>query len=328
MIITGQLPVGPWSWHSFCYQLYWREHNFRLWFRIWNHKSQLIGLVILPTRRDIKGGDMRTLTTILVAFMLLWGPIQVAFSGIIPAEFRNNNSGILSLRNTESFDFRVQTIELDGIVLDTVTTIQQNDFQFSSEFSNGGKILFTPTSVFANVTAGTIDMELIAYNGTVATVNLNAGHSIEFEPHSFTIISSQTNTENVSVFIDEAEFFVSPGERKQIVSIYIAPLRRGNPIRKGEYGIIPVVIYGSATLDVNRIDLDSLLLSGDKVQINSITNDMAVVDHINNDSYPDLVVAFKNIEKNFIDDLNSAILMGHLSDGTTISGTADVSIAQ
>ena len=271
---------------------------------------------------------MRTVTIILIAFVLVWGSIQIAFSGIIPAEFRNTKTGILSLRNTESFDFRVQTIEVDGIVLDTVTTIQQNDFQFSSEFSNGGKILFTPTSVFANVTAGTIDMELIAYNGTVATVNLNAGHSIEFEPQSFTIISSQTNIDNVSVFIDEAEFFVSPGERKQIVSIDIAPLSRRNPVPKGEYEIIPVVIYGSATLDVNRIDLGSLLLTGDDVQINSITNNMAVIDHVNNDSYPDLMVAFKNIEKGFLEDLNSAILMGLLSDGSTISGTADVTIAQ
>lgn len=271
---------------------------------------------------------MRTITTILIAFVLVWGSIQVAFSGIIPAEFRNTKTGILSLRNTESFDFRVQTIEVDGIVLDTVTTIQQNDFQFSSEFSNGGKLLFTPTSVFANVTAGTIDMELIAYNGTVATVNLNAGHSIEFEPQSFTIISSLTNTGDVSVFIDEAQFFVSPGERKQIVSIYIAPLRRSNMVQKAEFEIIPVVIYGSATLDVNRIDLGSLLLTGDNVQINSITNNMAVIDHINNDSYPDLVVAFKNIDKVFSNDLNSAILIGHLSDGTTISGAADVTVVQ
>jgi hypothetical protein len=257
--------------------------------------------------------------------VLLWGFVQVAFSGIIPAEFRNTNAGILSLRNTESFDFRVQTIELDGIVLDTVTTVQQNDHQ---EFSNGGKLLFTPTSVFANVTAGTIDMEVIAYNGTVATVVLDAGHSIEFEPQTFTITSSLTNAGAVSFFIDEAEFFVNPGERKQIVAIDIAPLNQRKSNISGEYRIIPVVIYGSANLDVNRIDLDSLLLTGHDVKIDSITNNMAVIDHINDDSYPDLVVAFKNIDNSLFNDLSSAILIGHLSDGTTISGTAAVSVAQ
>ena len=66
----------------------------------------------------------------LVVLVLMGGGTQVAFGGIKPAEFRNNKTGILSLRNTESFDFRVQAIELDGIVLDTVTTIQQNNFQF------------------------------------------------------------------------------------------------------------------------------------------------------------------------------------------------------
>ena len=219
---------------------------------------------------------MRKVSLCLVVLVLLWGSTQVAFSGIKPAEFRNNTAGILSLRNTESFDFRVQAIELDGIVLDTVTTIQQNNFQFASEFSNGGKVLFTPTSVFANVIAGTVDMEMIAYNGTVATVNLNAGHSIEFEPRSFTIISSMTNANPVSVYIDEVEFFVKPGERKQIVAIAIAPLSPPDPANADDFEIIPVVIYGSPTLDVSRIDISSLLLSGHNIKINGITNDLRI----------------------------------------------------
>ena len=271
---------------------------------------------------------MQRVTSFLIAFVLMWGSTSVAISGIKPAEFRNSNAGILSLRNTESFDFRVQTIELDGIVLDTVTTIQQNNYQFSSDFSNGGKLLFTPTSVFANVTAGTIDMELIAYNGTVATVNLNAGHSIEFEPQSFTIISSVTNASPVAVYIDEAEFLVNPGERKQIVTIDIAPLSRLDPANAKEHGIIPVVIYGSETLDVSRIDIGSLLLSGHDIKMGGITNNKAFIDHVNKDNYPDLVVVFKNVDNDFLNDLSSATLIGNLSDGTTISGTANVSIAQ
>ena len=271
---------------------------------------------------------MRKLFLFLVVLVLIWGGAQVAFSGIKPAEFRNNKAGILSLRNTESFDFRVQAIELDGVVLDTVTTIQQNNFQFASEFSNGGKMLFTPTSVFANVTAGTVDMELIAYNGTVATVNLNAGHSIEFEPRSFTIISSLTNAKPVSVYIDEVEFFVDPGERKQIVAIAIAPLSRPDPASADNFEIIPVVIYGSPTLDVNRIDISSLLLSGHNIKIIGIDTDMAIIDHVNNDNYPDLVVGFKDVDNGFLNDQSSATLIGNLSDGTTISGFADVTVAQ
>ena len=274
------------------------------------------------------GGNMRRATSFLVILVLVCAGTQVAFSGIKPAEFRNNKAGILSLRNTESFDFRVQAIELDGIVLDTVTTIRHNNVQFASEFSNGGKMLFTPTSVFANVTAGNIDMELIAYNGTVATVNLNAGHSIEFEPRSFTIISSVTNTNPVSAYIDEVEFFVNPGERKQIVAIAIAPLSRPDPSSADEHEIIPVVIYGSPTLDVSRIDISSLLLSGHNIKIIGIDNDMAIIDHVNNDTYPDLVVGFKDVNNGFLNDQSSATLIGNLSDGTTISGFADVTVAQ
>ena len=66
---------------------------------------------------------MRKLSLFLVVLVLIWGGAQVAFSGIKPAEFRNNKAGILSLRNTESFDFRVQAIELDGVVLDTAAEL-------------------------------------------------------------------------------------------------------------------------------------------------------------------------------------------------------------
>ena len=271
---------------------------------------------------------MQRVISFLFCLVFVCGGAQVAFSGIKPAEFRNTKAGILSLRNTESLDFRVQAIELDGIVLDTVTTIQKNNFQYSSEFSNGGKLLFTPTSVFANVTAGNIDMELIAHNGTVATVVLNAGHSIEFEPQSFTIISSPTNAGNVSLFVEEVEFFVNPGERKQIVAIDIAPLDRPDRANADVYEIIPVVIYGSPTLDVSRIDISSLLLTGQDIKINGIINDLAMIDHVNNDNYPDLIVGFKDIDNGFLNNPSSATLIGNLSDGTTISGAADVTVAQ
>jgi hypothetical protein len=256
------------------------------------------------------------------------GSIQIVSGDIPHGNLHAKATAILTLRNTEGFDFRVQAIEIDGILLDTVTTIRHNHMQFSPVFSNGGKLLFTPKSLFADVTAGTIDMELIGYNGTVATVNLNAGHSIEFEPASFTITSSMTNTEAVLVFIDEAQFLVHPGERKQIVTIEIAPLSQSYRNHDSGQGIIPVVIYGSANLDVSSIDIGSLSLTDQDLKIDRLTNHTASIDHINNDRYPDLVVTFKNDDSGFLRDLSHATLVGNLSDGTTISGKADLGMIQ
>ena len=267
---------------------------------------------------------MRTIISILICLVLVLGSIQMVYSGIPSGDLNDKKVALLNLSLTESFDFRVQTIESEGILLDTVTTVNHKSLQFLPNFSNGGRLLFTPTSLFANVIAGNIEMELLAYNGGVATVNLNAGNSIEFEPESFTITSSTTNTESVLLFIDEAEFFVHPGERKQIVSVDIAPINPASPNNTGEHGTIPVVIYGSENLDVSSININSLFLIGRGVKTDRIPNSRANINHINNDSYPDLVVAFNDNDRGFLKDLSYATLLGNLADGTTISGKADI----
>ena len=271
---------------------------------------------------------MRKVTTMLMSFVFLVGSFQIVYGGVRPGDIYNNKKAILTLNSTESIDFRVQTIEIDGLVLDTITTIKRNQIASLADISNGGKLLFTPNSFFANVTAGAIDIELLAYNGGVATVNLNAGNSIEFHPASFTITSSVTNKEAVLFFIDEAKFSVQPGERKQIVNIDIAPPRP--VLRNSSSGqrIIPVVIYGSANLDVSKIVISSLLLIGRDKKINGIANNMTAINHVNDDGYPDLLVKFNDVDDGFLKDLQYATIRGNLADGTTISGKAYVRVAQ
>jgi hypothetical protein len=260
--------------------------------------------------------------------MFFWGFIQLACGGYRPADIYNDNRSILTLNSTKSVDFRVESIESDGLLLDTITTIKHNHIKFLRDIGNGGKLLFTPNSFFANVTAGAIDIELLAYDGGVATVNLNAGNSIEFHPASFTITSSMTNKDAVIFFIDETEFSVQPGERKQIVSIDIAPPRPAQQNNEGKIRFIPVVIYGSANLDVNRIDLSSLFLMGRDIKINGISKKVASTSHINKDKYLDLVVMFSDTGSGLLKGLQHATIMGNLTDGTTISGKADIRVLQ
>ena len=124
--------------------------------------------------------------------------------------------------------------------------------------------------------------------------------------------------------IEEAEFFVHPGERKQIVNVDIAQINPAYQKNTSGHGNIPVVIYGSATLDVSAIDLSSLFLIGRGRKIDRRPNSMASINHVNNDSYPDLVVTFSDKDNGFLKDLSYATLLGNLADGTTISGKADI----
>ena len=89
---------------------------------------------------------MRTAATMLMSFVLILGSLEITYSDIPPADLYNNAEAILTLNSTESIDFRVETIESDGVVLITITTIQHNHVRFLPDISNGGKLLFTPNS--------------------------------------------------------------------------------------------------------------------------------------------------------------------------------------
>ena len=97
---------------------------------------------------------MRKVSILFTSIVLFWGYIQLAYGGYRPADIYNDNRSILTLNSTKSVDFRVESIESDGFVLDTITTIKHNHIKFLPDISNGGKLLFTPNSFFANVTAG------------------------------------------------------------------------------------------------------------------------------------------------------------------------------
>ena len=113
--------------------------------------------------------------------------------------------------------------------------------------------------------------------------------------------------------IDGVRFLINPGESNQIVTIDIKPVgkftaenqpnKAGVPAKKAgvpakEAGV-PVVIFGSAYLDVNSIEINSLALEGYGVMMDEQHNNMAIIDFVNDDPYPDLVVNFENTAGSF-----------------------------
>jgi len=217
-----------------------------------------------------------------------------------------------------SYDFRVNVIEYDGILIDSVSVTDRNKQRPFAPFDNGGHLLFTAKNVFLDVTRGKIAMNLPASRGKFVRLVAGAASHIEFEPDSFTITSSVSNTDEVTAILEGIEFPILPGETTRFIETHILPPGVNAVIRPNTPSVIAVAIFGSAHLDVNQINIDSLLLESPVLQKTVKSGRAAAISHLNKDSYPDLMVEFV-INKNYLNDnFNYAILKGRLSNGTII----------
>ena len=227
---------------------------------------------------------------------------------------RTKNTGIYS------YDFRITVIEHDGILIDAVTVTDRNKQRPFVPFDNGGHLLFTSGNVFLNVTKGIIAMNFPAGKGRLIRLVAGAGSHIEFEPDSFTITSSVSNASAVTAILEGIEFLILPGETTRFIETDIIPASVNVALNQNTGGLISVAIFGSAHLDVNHIKIDSLLLESPVLKEKAKSNHPATIDHLNDDSYPDLMVEFEANKSPLNGNFNYAILKGRLSDGTIIKG--------
>jgi hypothetical protein len=163
-------------------------------------------------------------------------------------------------------------------------------------------------------------MNLMAGNGTIVSLVASSGDSIEFEPYSFTITPAVTNTKAVAALIEGVKFSISPGESTRFVEINTVQNRKIAFLNQNSKGFIHLAILGSAYLDVSHIEPDSLHLQNLAIKVNARSYEPPVINHINEDSYPDLMVRFEANTSLFNHGNNYAILKGHLADGTIIKG--------
>ena len=217
-----------------------------------------------------------------------------------------------------SYDFRINVIEHDGILIDAVTVTDRNKQQSFAPFDNGGHLLFTSKNVFLDVTRGTIAMNLPAGKGRLVRLVAGAGSHIEFEPYSFTITSSAKNADTVTAILEGIEFPILPGETTRFIETNIIPSGVNVVLNPNTGELISVAIFGSAHLDVNQIKIDSLLLESPALKRTAKSSLPATIGHINDDPYPDLMVEFEANKSYLNGNFNYAILKGRLSDGTII----------
>jgi hypothetical protein len=262
---------------------------------------------------------MRTLKTVVFLSIFLIGLINVSYGKLSPLDSIWSGS-VLTDKSIESFDFLVEVIEHEGKPVHSVTSIRKKDYESLLTFDKSGELMFTSNSVFANVTDGMISMDFMAQNGASVKLVVRAGNSFEFELNSFTIVSSISNHHGLLILFEQIESFVQPGDRLRIVQIDIMSAHESYCSKQHANDLIPVIIYGSAYLDVSSIEIKSLLLENIASKMVGKASNTAKIDDINDDEYPDLLVKFEANNKCLSTSYGYAALRGYLTDGTIING--------
>ncbi len=116
-------------------------------------------------------------------------------------------------------------------------------------------------------------------------------YSLDFRGGSQTIVLA----ENVPISHSGQGYGVSVAENGTIspfipVSIDIKPGSYPNSINLGSNGVVPVVIFGSATLDVHQIDPTTIKLANASSKLKGNGQSMAGYSDINEDGFTDIVI--------------------------------------
>ena len=269
---------------------------------------------------------MRIERFIFLVSTVLCISLNTASGAILPADLSKFHI-IGNGTHIYSFDFRIDNFEFDGILLGSITTLRKHDKGSFPMFGNGGQLIYTHNGIRVNVTSGKAALSFTSNAGQVITLASWAGNIFEFEPESFIINASGTNKKDVVVLIDAAEYHISPGKRTQIVEIEILQETKTQQANQIFPGITPVVIFGSAHLDVSTIDIGSLRIENLGLRVKEKAHDFSTIVHVNYDKYPDLVVMFDDIGQFSYKGNSYATLKGILSDGTIINGKGNISIS-
>jgi hypothetical protein len=123
------------------------------------------------------------------------------------------------------------------------------------------------------------------------------------------------------------KYYIAPGKRTQIVKIDIIQDAKSHHFIPNIQENTPVVIFGSAHLDVSTIDIGSLCIENLAMRVREKAHNFPTIVHVNYDKYPDLIVMFDDISHFLSKDISYATLKGYLSDGTIINGKDNILIS-
>ena len=167
-----------------------------------------------------------------------------------------------------------------------------------------------------------VEVNFIIDEETTATASLVPSSGVQFEPVTDTFTVPASSTEPVTVAIGENVVQVEAGATKKIVEVDIKPCSDNNRFHHNGHGVVPVAIFGSETLSVDDISLESLRLQGLSVKVvGRHKKYLARSEDIDGDGYNDLNLKFKDSDEWIEPENGKAKLTGTMADGTQIEGS-------
>jgi hypothetical protein len=189
--------------------------------------------------------------------------------------------------------------------------------------SAGKEITVTCSSVTTQVIQGPVEVELFGADGSTASVTLETGFILTFDPETNSFIADPNNPGSITITTGGNTVTVDPGETVQqlSVTIDIKPGGTPNTINLKSDKTVTVALLGSATFNVNSVD-KSTLKFGPTLQAPIKTS----LQDVNKDSFMDLVSQYKVPPLGFKTTDTQGCLTGLLQDGTPFRGCDSVKI--
>jgi hypothetical protein len=185
-------------------------------------------------------------------------------------------------------------------------------------------------SVVLNVAEGSepVDLEILI-DGEPAVLTVPANNLVTYEDESEEIlVDGSSSGEPVTFTQGETVIEIAAGETLEVpsVQIDIKPGSADNCFNVNGNGVIPVAVLGSATLDVNDIDVNTLSFAGLNVRARGNDTLSCGTEDVNADGFVDLVCQFVDAPDAWTPGSGFATLSGLLIDGSEFNGSDAICI--
>ncbi len=234
-------------------------------------------------------------------------------------------TGIIIERGDQNLVITDATNPAEGVVIAAYGGTEKARVSFcgnsKSSLKSGRVMTATCGSVKVNVINGTVEIEFMADDGRIATVNLTEGNGLLFDPTTFVIAAPENNSESVVIVMDGAEITIEPGgsSNEKRVEIDIKPGSYPNSINLKSKGVVSVAVLTTDNFNAGDVDPNT-------VDFANASPVRWTIEDVDGDNDLDTLYKFKTQDLILDENSTEANLKGETFEGTSIEGSDTVKI--